>query len=43
MHGGRSSEKSVNKFLMEGHAESPNGFVIISQNFYDWKIVVSWI
>ena len=32
VHGGRSSETSVNKLLKEGHAESPNGFVIKSQN-----------
>ena len=30
VHGGRSSEISVNKLLKEGHAESPNGFVIKS-------------
>ena len=28
LHGGGSSTASVNKLLKEGHAESPNGFVI---------------
>ena len=32
MDGGRSSETSVNNLLKEGHTESPNGFVIKSQN-----------
>ena len=31
VHGGRSSDTSVNELLKEGHAESPNGFVIKSQ------------
>ena len=31
MHGGRSSEISVNEFLKKGHAESSNGFAIKSQ------------
>ena len=31
MHGGRSSETSVNELLKEGHAESPNGFAIKSE------------
>ena len=32
MHSRRSSDTSVNELLKEGHAESPNGFVIKSQN-----------
>ena len=32
MHGGRGSKISINELLKEGHAESPNGFAIKSQN-----------
>ena len=28
MHGRRSSDTSLNELLMEGHAESPTGFVV---------------
>ena len=31
VQGGRSSETLVNELLKEGHAESPNGFVIKSK------------